>query len=219
LNIATQLPALPMRIKNTAQLEQEALKNRLDLKIAKLEIDALAKQYGLVEATKYISVLEIKGIHIRDKEYGDTTKRAGFDLELAIPLYDFGALKSREAEQNYMKAVHLYLEKTVQVRSEARELHGRLQATHQLARHYQNNVLPLRETIKEENLLRYNAMIIDVLALVNDEKARIQSLMAASAAKRDYFNAEGDISAVIYGGGAISSIETSAAPKQEEKGH
>ena len=50
-------------------------------------------------------------------------------------------------------------------------------------------------------MLRYNAMIADLSALLIDARARIMSNIAAIDAQRDYFLATTDLQVAIIGGG------------------
>ena len=56
--------------------------------------------------------------------------------------------------------------------------------------HYQREVLPLRKIISDETLLRYNAMQIDVFALLAEARQRIAATTAAIEAQRDFWLAE-----------------------------
>ena len=78
-----------------------------------------------------------------------------------------------------MQAVNRLAQKAVDVRSEARDAYRRYRSTHDIARHYRNEVLPLRKIISEETLLRYNAMQIDVFDLLAEARQRISSQCAA----------------------------------------
>ena len=51
-----------------------------------------------------------------------------------------------------------------------------------LARHYRDEVLPVRKTIADENLLRYNCMLIGVFDLLADPKEQLATLQRAIAA-------------------------------------
>lgn len=56
----------------------------------------------------------------------------------------------------------------IRVRSEARQAYQQYRAAHDAARHYQQQILPLRKKISEENLLRYNGMLMGVFELLED---------------------------------------------------
>ena len=65
-----------------------------------------------------------------------------------------------------MQAVNRLTQKAVNVRSEARDAYRNYRSAYDIAGHYQREVLPLRKIISDEMLLRYNAMQIDVFALL-----------------------------------------------------
>jgi hypothetical protein len=56
----------------------------------------------------------------------------------------------------------------IRVRSEARQAYQQYRAAYDAARHYQQQILPLRKKISDENLLRYNGMLIGVFELLED---------------------------------------------------
>ena len=85
------LPALPQRLRALRAVEQEALNRRIDLQISRSELEALAKSYGLTQATRFINVLEAgyvdkltqnkeTGEHIRDRGFTTDVRGAAFRL-------------------------------------------------------------------------------------------------------------------------------------------
>ena len=81
-------------------IEVEAVRRRVDLQIARIELDALAKSYGLTQATRFVNLLDVAGIanDIKDAATGETTRERGFEVEFQIPLFDFGEVRVRQAE-------------------------------------------------------------------------------------------------------------------------
>ncbi|MCB1461658.1 MAG: TolC family protein, partial [Nitratireductor sp.] len=55
------LPELPKTSPDIAAAESEALRNRPDLQMRKFELEAAARRYGLTDATRYVSDLELFG--------------------------------------------------------------------------------------------------------------------------------------------------------------
>ena len=104
-----------------------------------------------------------------------------------------------------MRAAHLFAEKAVNIRSEAREAWIALSGARDVARLYQSRILPLRKQIQDESLLHYNGMIADVFVLLQDARARIASNVAAIDARRDYFLAETDLRAALLAGNMAGS--------------
>ena len=203
-----RLPGPPPPI---ADIETQAVLSRADLQIARMELAILAKQYGLTRATRFINMLEVAGISTHDRtlvpeasgpELPEDEKFNGYEIGFAIPIYDFGRARTRLAEQTYMRAVNLLIEKAVNVRSEADEAYQNYRGTYDIARHFEKEILPLREIISEQELLNYSGMLTDVFELLADARTRILANVQAIEAKRDFWLAKTDLHVAIVGGGA-----------------
>ncbi|MGI8526639.1 MAG: TolC family protein [Pseudolabrys sp.] len=221
--LPSTLPALPSRPLNGASVELEAVRRRGDLQIARLDVVALAKSYGLTKTTRFINLLEVSGTERRLQEpSGDRATERGVGVEFEVPLFDFGEVSLREAEASYTQAVNRLSAKAVSVRSEARDAYQQYRAAFDIARGYQRDVLPLRKIISEETLLRYNAMQIDVFSLLAESRERIASTGAAIEAQRDFWLADSNLKSAMLGGNATTAtstrISTAAAPS-EPSGH
>jgi outer membrane protein TolC len=201
------LPGLPRAARALPLIEQEAIRRRVDLQMARIELLALAKSIGLARATRFINMLEVGGRFdaIRERETGERFSRTGFELEITIPIWDFGEAKTRQAEQTYLAALNRLADKAVTIRSEAREAYRSYRASYDIARHYYAEVLPLRKIISDETLLRYNAMQIDVFELLSETRQRITAHVSAIEALREFWLADAEMGAAIIGGGAPSS--------------
>jgi outer membrane protein TolC len=217
------LPALPARVVNAKDIETEAIRRRADLQIARLEVEALAKSYGLTAATRFVNLLEVSGTRKRVKDAaGESTIERGMGVEFQVPLFDFGETSVREAEATYSQAVNRLSAKTVNVASEAREAYAQYRAAFEVARRYRRDVLPLRKTITEETLLRYNAMQIDVFALLAESRERIAATIAAIEAQRDFWLADTNLKSAVLGGHAApgpANTTSTAAAAAEPAGH
>jgi hypothetical protein len=83
-------------------------------------------------------------------------------------------------------------------------------------------VLPLRQIISDEMLLRYNAMQIDVFALLAEARQRIAATTAAIEAQRDFRLAETNLFAVVVAGntpGDAAAPTSMAAASSAPAGH
>jgi outer membrane protein TolC len=215
--LSDALPPPPRRVRALADIEVEAVRRRVDLQIARIQLDVLAKSYGLTKATRFINILDAGyfGKLEKDKEADRTSRMGGFEVQLQIPLFDFGEARVREAEANYMRGVNRLLELAVKVRSQARDAYRTYRSLYDIAGHYEREVLPLRKIIADETLLRYNAMLIDVFALLAEARQRIATTIAAIEAKRDFWLATVDLKAAVVGGGLAGSKNESARPLAE----
>jgi outer membrane protein, multidrug efflux system len=90
-------------------------------------------------------------------------------------------------------------ELAVKARSEAREGYQRYRSRHDLARHYLDHVVPLRQFVSDEMLLRYNGMLSSVFDVLNDTRAQALSVNQAINAERDFWLAETDLQTLLAG--------------------
>jgi outer membrane protein TolC len=219
--LPAQLPPLPAHPRVLARVETEAVARRIDLQMARIEAELLAKSYGLTNAARFINLLDAGGVAKKTGDNGNVTREYGFEVELQIPMFDFGAVKVRQAEESYMQAVNRLLAKAVNVRSEAREAYAGYRARYDIARQYRREVLPLRKIISDETLLRYNAMQIDVFALLAEARQRLASTNAAIEAERDFWLADTNLSASLIAGGSAAPLDppSTAAAAETPGGH
>ena len=203
--VPNALPAIPRSLAAKRAIEAEALHNRVDLEIARLALAAEAESYGLTQATRYLTDLELlAGVEVEREsdEEGTTTSAVPFaEVEFVIPVFDTGEARMRKAELAYMRAANLLAEKAVNIRSQARAAYDAYRSTHEIARHYRNNVVPLRVKIEEESVLTYNGMITNTFELLADTRAKINSIMLSLNAKRAFWLADVDLGTAIHGGG------------------
>jgi outer membrane protein TolC len=206
------LPTLPRRAQALPAIEVKAVQRRVDLQVARIELDVLAKSYGLTNATRFINLLEVAGVSKTQREAdGARGSGGGFEVEFQVPIFDFGEVRVRQAEQTYMQAVNRLTDKAVRVRSEARDAYRSYRSTYDIARHYQNEIVPLRKIISDEMILRYGAMQIDVFALLAEARQRINSSVSAIEARREFWLAHTDLSVAVVGGGPSGTNEASRA--------
>jgi outer membrane protein TolC len=200
-----QLPPLPAHARSLGAVEQEAMDRRVDLAVARLETEALARSFGLTRNTRLINVFDASGISKTQKDKGErSAEGGGYNIEFEVPLYDFGKAKVREAEQRYFEALNLVRAKVINARSEAREAFGSYKATYAIASQYQREVLPLRDTIAAETELQFNAMQVDAFALLEAARAKAEAKVASIEAQRNFWLAATDLSVAMLGGGGLS---------------
>jgi outer membrane protein TolC len=223
--LPNRLPSLPKKLITTDVVEAQALANRVDLQVAKLELEANAKAYGLTEATRYVTDLEIvSGFETeREKEDGKVRKDTSYskELEFVIPIFDSGKARMRKAELAHMRAANQLAEKAVNVRSESRSAYQAYRSSHDIARLYRNSLVPLRTTIEQQSLLTYNGMITNTFELLTDTRDKVNATQLSINAKRDFWLAAANLTAAVYGGGAGSAPTeaASAAPSNAPGGH
>jgi outer membrane protein TolC len=116
------------------------------------------------------------------------------------------------AEALYLQAVSRVAQTAVDAESELREAYGAYRTAFDTARHYRDELVPLRKRIADETLLRYNGMLIGVFELLADAREQVVAVNAALDATRTYWIAETDLRAALAGaGGGSRSARTAAA--------
>ncbi|ARN20840.1 TolC family protein [Piscinibacter gummiphilus] len=187
------LPAAPLDARNA---EQTAIDQRLDVLMARREAEATAKSLGLTRGTRFVNVLEAG---YANKSQTGEPRQNGFEIELELPLFDFGATRTARAEATYMQAVHRTAEVAANAQSEVRETYSAYRTAYDLAKHYRDEAVPLRQRISEENLLRYNGMLASVFELLADARDQVGTVTAAIEALRDHWIAETDLRTAMTG--------------------
>ena len=205
-----RLPDLPKAPREIVELESVALSRRLDVQAAMKDAESIASSLGLTRATGFVSVLELA--YERNSESG-RPRQTGYDIELRLPIFDWGGARVARAEHTYMQAVHRAAETAVRARSEVREGYAAYRTAYDLARHYRDEIVPLRKRISDENVLRYNGMLISVFELLADARQQVASVNNYIDALRDFWVADATLQVVLTGTspGPIGSLRASSA--------
>jgi outer membrane protein TolC len=205
-----RLPELPKAANEVRDLEAQALAQRLDVQGARRDAEALASSLGLAKISRFVSLLELGLINNSEAPGPD---QRGWEIELRIPIFDFGEARTARAEHLYMQAVNRTADAAVRARSEVREAYSAYRTTHDLARHYRDEIVPLRKRISEEMLLRYNGMLSSVFELLADSRDAVISVNTYIEALRDFWLAESDLQMAMTSGspGASGAIAKPAS--------
>jgi outer membrane protein TolC len=204
-------------VRDTPDVEQMAMAQRLDLQAARSGTEALAKNLGLTRITGFVNVIEIGAT--RETSSTEPVRR-GYEIGLELPIFDWGDARVAKAESLYMQALARTGEVAVNARSEVREAYLGYRAGYDIARYYRDEVVPARKRIADENLLRYNGMLIGVFELLADARSQIASVNGYVEALRDFWIAEGELQMAMIGPAAVSNAFAAAmAPSESAGGH
>lgn len=198
LKLEKRLPDLPKAIGDLQPFQQAAFEQRLDLLAMRLETQALAKQLGLTKTTRFINVLEIGPARVLEGRRGDAYKN-GVDIAFELPLFDWGGAKVARAEAIYMQAVNRTAQLAFNAQSEIREAYKRYQASYAVAKHYRDEIVPLRKKILVESQLRYNGMLISPFELFADARAQVASVNVYIAKLHEFWAAETALQMALIG--------------------
>lgn len=182
-----RLPDLPSADRIVRELGPIALDRRLDVQMARAEIDGLAKSLGLTQGTRFVNVIE--GSYLRGRETAKA-RETGYEIELSLPLFDWGQARIAKAELLYTQALGRVGEIAINAGSEIRESHASRLSAYEIAKRYRDDVVPLRAAIAEEVLLRYNGMLMSVFELLAETREHIGAVIQAIETLRDFWIAD-----------------------------
>ena len=221
LNLPERLPELPKSPKGPDEVSGALAAQRLDVRLARLELEAAGKSRGVDLAAGLVDVeLGVRNNTIFDGAAGRSNKR-GLELDIRLPLFDWGATRRAAVDARAVGAVNRYEAVARAASSEARETYSAYRAAFDQARHQRDEVVPLRKIISEENQLRYNGMQIGVFELLADAREQVSGVIASIEAQRDFWLADGALSSTLIGRPAMapsaSASASGAAPAAEAR--
>jgi outer membrane protein TolC len=198
IELAERLPELPPRIDELPDIERTALDERLDLRAMRTRIDALAADLKLTRATRFVNVLDAGPTRVKEGP-SSAPYETGYEVTLEVPIFDGGAPQLRKAEARYAQAVDRFGQAAIEARAEVREAYAAYHAAHGIAARERDEVLPLGQSISEQDLERYDAEQISVFDLLADARSRIGGIEDYIRSVRDFWIAKSTLDASLLG--------------------
>lgn len=207
LVLPPRLPDLPSHPRSPDEVGQSASKGRLDIQLAQAALQAQAKAQGLNLVTSFTDIeLGVRRDTAFDNEAGTSTAKRGYEISVRLPIFDWGGNQRDAMNAQTLAAAHR-LEATVRTAgSNLRESYSAYRTAFDVAKHYRDEVVPLRKIISEENLLRYNGMLIGVFELLADTRDQVNSVMAAMTAEQQFWLADAALQATIMGKPLMATV-------------
>ena len=197
------LPPLPDHARGLGAIEQQAMERRVDLAVARLEAEALARSFGLTRKThsSMCSTPVPSPRHKRTKA-SDRLTAAASTLPSRCP-FTISAKRACARPSSAISKRSTTREKAVDARSEAREAFGAYKASYTIAAQYRRGAAA-QKTISSETELQFNAMQVDAFALLEAARAKAEAQVASIEARRNFWLASTDLSVAVLGGGGLS---------------
>ena len=210
-----RLPELPAAAEQLPDVERLAMGQRLDIQAMRLDAERMARNLGLSKTTRFINVLEL-GL-VSNKSNEEPTQR-GYEISVELPLFDWSGAKVAKAEAQYRQMLNRAAETAINARSQVREAYLGYRSAHDIARHYRDQVLPLRQRIAEENILQYNGMFISTFELLADARKQILAVDGYLQAQRDFWTAKADLDMAMLGAPSMTAMAAGAAAGADAAG-
>lgn len=219
LTLPEQLPDLPEEPMGPAAIGEGLNERRLDVRLAKSELDAAGRAQGLGNLTTFTDIevgyrsntvfaeagqpVDGPGIN---KESAD-----GYEIAVQIPLFDWGGAQRDALNARSLAAANRYTDTLRAVSSNLRESYSAYRTSYDIASFYGEEILPLRELISEENVMQYNGMLISVFELLADSRSSIGAVQAAIDAQRQFWLADAALQATLTGRPSMTAVASMGA--------
>lgn len=211
-----RLPDLPEQLTETTDLEAQALRDRLDVQLAQLQARQLAQSFTATRISGWVNALDVSYVRNTsfDNAHGERATKNGYELELALPLFDWGQSANARVQAQYLQALAQVRTVAVQARSEARQAQRAWRSSYQLARLYRDELVPLQRSMTDEVLLRYNGMLSSVWDVLAQARQSIAAVTDSIAAQRDFWLTDTDLQLALSGSSpaGLSALGSTSAP-------
>lgn len=199
LKLPDRLPDLPKAPKGPEEVSRALASQRLDARLARLELEAVGRSRGVDLVAGLVDVELGARRDTRFEGNGEKSTTRGWELELTLPLFDWGSTRAAALDARSLAAANRYEAVARGAGSQVRESYSAYRTAFDQARHQRDEVVPLRKTISEENVLRYNGMLIGVFELLADARDQVSGVISAIEASRDFWLADAALSSTLIG--------------------
>jgi len=221
-----RLPALPTAPEASEGIEARALRERLDVRAARLDLDRVADTEGFAGVAQWAGDIGLAYTRntTTERDTGHADVKRGWEVELAVPLFDWGGAARSQARGRTLQSAAQLQDVALRARAEARTAWLGYRTAYDLAHQQRDEVVPLRRFISEETTLRYNGMLASVWQLLAEARASSQAVADALQAQRDFWLAEADLQLALAGtssgtAASLTGAATGRAANPPSQGH
>jgi outer membrane protein TolC len=219
LQLPERLPELPRAPRGADGVAQRAMDERLDLLLARRQLGAAQRALGL----ETVSLFGVELAAVREQAPSGERGR-GVEIVLALPLFDPGLARRQAAQAGLAAAEQRFAQARIDATSALRERYAAYRGAWEVAARLRDEIVPLRRTIADESLLRYNGMLIGVFELLAEARAQVGAVIDALDAERDFWLADAALRSAIAGvpaagGSAPAPLPAGGARPAAAKGH
>lgn len=207
--IPSRFPELPPAEPDQADVEQLAAQQRLDLAIARREMEIAGQR---IPMARLAALQEIDvDVHYEREPSGEHTMGPG--IELPIPIFNTGRAARARAEAEFLRARHTLDALTAESASQLREARAVVGEARARVEYYRDVLLPRRRRIVELTKLEHNAMLTGVFQLLQARQNEAEAESGYIEAQREYWSARTDLDRTLQGIGGESSERRSQSPR------
>ena len=200
MQLPERLPDLPKEPRAASAVSEKATEQRLDVQMARSQLDTAGRAQGLNLLTSLVDVeFGIRRDTVFDNHEGTKTPRKGYELGIRLPIFDWGTAQRDAMNAQSLAAANRYEGTVRSASSQLRESYSAYRTAYDVAKHYRDEIVPLRRAMAEENGLRYNGMLISVFELLADSRDQIASVTAAINSYQQFWLSDAALAASMTG--------------------
>ncbi|SDC02814.1 Outer membrane protein TolC [Variovorax sp. CF079] len=212
LKLPERLPDLPKAPREARDVAATASEQRLDVQQARAQLDVAGKSQGINLLSTFIDVeAGIRRDTVFDNAAGTRGTRRGFELDIRLPLFDWGSAQRNALNAQALAAANRYDATVRGATSQLREGYSAYCTAYDIARHYRDEIVPLRQAMADENVLRYNGMLIGVFELLAEARDQIASVNNAINAQQQFWLTDAALAASVIGKPSAMTAPTASA--------
>lgn len=202
-----------------ADVEHAAIESSVELRAARMELEAIGQRIGLSRAEGWIPDVTID---VHGEQDGQTWEMGG-GASVSIPIFDRNEGTTAAHEARFDALMERYEGSSIDIRSAARDARNRLASAELRARQYTDVIVPARERVFRQTRLQYNAMQVGVFQLIAALRAQLGAELVAIDALREYWTARAVMDALLrgrrVGGGEATETVDGSADESSAGGH
>jgi cobalt-zinc-cadmium efflux system outer membrane protein len=193
--VPAAFPELPPSELEQQQLEQLAAAQRLDLAIARRELEVAQRQVPVAR----LAMLEETVLDVHYEREPDGAHTVGPGIELPIPIFNTGRAARTRAEAQFLRARHAMAALESETASQLRAARATLAEARARVEYYRDVVVPRRARIVELTKLEHNAMLVGVFQLLQAKQNEMQARRDFIDAQREYWTARTELDRALQG--------------------
>lgn len=201
--ITDDLPELPEEEIPAECLESVALSQRLDLEVARWEVEKIARMLGLKQWWAYTNIAA--GISTEHEAEG--FQETGPAFAGAIPIFNYGQADRARLYSMYRQSQERQKALEIEVLSEVRSARDQLFVNRNLVVTYQKELLPLQTQIVSMSQRFYNTMALSVYKLLDAKRQELQMEINYKHNLRNYWISRVELDRAL-GGSLYLAIES-----------
>ncbi|MDM0119419.1 TolC family protein [Variovorax arabinosiphilus] len=200
LALPARLPDLPKIPREAKEVAATATEQRLDVQLARAQLDLAGQSQGISLLSTFIDVeAGARRDTVFDNAEGSKSNRRGFELDIRLPLFDGGSAQRDALNAQSLAAANRYDATVRGASSQLREGYSAYRTAYDIAKHYRDEIVPLRQAMADENVLRYNGMLIGVFELLAEARDQIAAVTNAINAQQQFWQADAALAASVMG--------------------